>query len=313
MNDETETIISNKLGMTSETDSLELAVRRILAKEELETRRLLEGEVSKYQAFLQSHFRMLTAAAGMLVILASGIFFFMFGKSADDLETKFDSRLGEIEKRADALVDKTMIEYRINESYRQDVRRAIDAYAKSAEVANQIAEMINPVAKDAASRQVVAEMDELIRRRLAEEIASLSDEEARMELQLLFRRLEEFQPQLDRQAQHLARVGPRLDEISEIEVELGKLDKSIDSLALKVDKLDENRITVDLAHLLNEMICVASGTVFNGYVEGAPRSTFLVPCLAVDERSGGFKVEDAVFEIRDGKLKAVAHGSSGGL
>ncbi|WP_028862584.1 hypothetical protein [Psychromonas aquimarina] len=129
---------------------------------ELEVRRVLASEETKYRDFLQSHFKQLTWAVGIIFTAAGIVFSFLFGNSMDKLE-----------KRMDSLVDAKMLEYSIDKKVRNEliskIQDSVQQQATSPEIVKTIKELVTKVSEEIGSDFA----DDALRKTLKVEIEKL--------------------------------------------------------------------------------------------------------------------------------------------
>ncbi len=132
-------------------------------KIELEVRRVLNSGEIKYRDFLQSHFKQLTWAIGIIFTAAGIVFSFLFGNTIDKLE-----------KRIDNQVDAKMLQYSIDKKVRDQlvdqIQASIQNQASSPEVIETIRASVDKVSKEVGADFV----DNQLRQTLKNEIDKLN-------------------------------------------------------------------------------------------------------------------------------------------
>ena len=111
-------------------DAIELEVRRVLATQEIELRKLWSAEAAGFREFLQRQFRYITIGVSTFALVGSGLFVWFF---SDNVKHSIDAKI---------------VEYRIVDSLRNKVAEYVQIAAGSDQTRAQITEVVRKEATD---------------------------------------------------------------------------------------------------------------------------------------------------------------------
>lgn len=139
-------------------DAIELEVRRVLATQEIELRKLWSEEAIGFREFLQRQFRYITFGVSTFALVGAALFVWFFSDSVERTH-----------KQLEATIDAKIIEYRIVESLKEKVDQFVEIAAGSDKTSELIAEevkksatvIVNDLAKDQIREQVGLELEKV--------------------------------------------------------------------------------------------------------------------------------------------------------
>ena len=135
-----------------ENEQVELAVRRILAKEELEVRRAIAEEIQAYRQFVQGVSKWALSFLGLFLVAAGAYFAYFFGETAK------------------GMIDDKIVQYRVNETMRQQLAAQVRLATEDTKVTDHI--------RQAISAEVLAQVNTIVADKVAEEIMAITSADA---------------------------------------------------------------------------------------------------------------------------------------
>ena len=120
---------------SQDRDAIELEVRRVLATQEIELRKLWSAEAAGFREFLQRQFRYITFGVSAFALVGAGLFVWFFSDSVERTQ-----------KQLEATVDAKVIEYRIVESLKNRVSQFVEIAASNEKTRQKIHEEIKNIA-----------------------------------------------------------------------------------------------------------------------------------------------------------------------
>lgn len=138
-------------------DAIELEVRRVLATQEIELRKLWSTEATGFREFLQRQFRYITLGVSTLALVGAGLFVWFFSDSVKSAQEQLI-----------VTVDEKIMDYRILESFQKKLDHLAVIAAGNDQTRKQITKVVEREATDIVNKLANEEIEKQVDRALRE-------------------------------------------------------------------------------------------------------------------------------------------------